>query len=405
MNNVLHLVKIYLGALLLTSLSVVQAQANPIRMAPYVDITTLSPQVLLSLEYSEYTLAFAQAECSATTFKGVWGPTSTGPLSVTSLVNPISLLKEKKVDLIISFGKAEKQWNDVMMPALCAAKENKSPAELQAFYQSFLDAYGVSKLDFIIPEDSFDNTLSYQLRNKAIAGLKKANPSLIVSFTLPVSESGLASNALNILNDAKENESNIDIVNLLTMFFNMGDRNLGTMAISAAIESKKKIEPIFPNAAIGITPMIGKNAENEEFSLKDATFIVTQIKTIPFVEFLSFWRLTRDYPLFTFTDTFLEDPTVRRLGSVVIPKITTTTRESSTNPVNEVTMTPTASNFNGLLSQLAVNEPTIVPANFALSFDIKPIGTVSGFGSIIHYTQDKTDLGPKGRIPGMNLNI
>ena len=68
-------------------------------------------------------------------------------------------------------------------------------------------------------------------------------------------------------------------------------------------------------------------------------------------------------------------------------------------------LTATATNFNGLLSQKAVNEVTTVPANYALSFDIKPIGTVSGWGSIIHYTQDKTDLGPKGRIPGMYLNI
>ena len=63
-------------------------------------------------------------------------------------------------------------------------------------------------------------------------------------------------------------------------------------------------------------------------------------------------------------------------------------------------LTAPASNFNGPLSQLAVNESTIVPANFALSFDIKPLGTVSGWGSIIHYSKDKTDIGPGGRIPG-----
>ena len=68
-------------------------------------------------------------------------------------------------------------------------------------------------------------------------------------------------------------------------------------------------------------------------------------------------------------------------------------------------LTPTASNFNGLLSQLAVNEPTIVPANFALSFDIKPLGVSPGWSNIIHYSKDKTNMGPAGRIPCIAFEI
>jgi hypothetical protein len=63
----------------------------------------------------------------------------------------------------------------------------------------------------------------------------------------------------------------------------------------------------------------------------------------------------------------------------------------------------TAGAFNGLLTKFAVIESTIVPANFALSFDIKPFGTVSGLASIIHYSQDNSNIGPKGRIPGMSF--
>ena len=40
-------------------------------------------------------------------------------------------------------------------------------------------------------------------------------------------------------------------------------------------------------------------------------------------------------------------------------------------------LTVPASNFNGPLSQLAVNEKTTVSANFALSFDIIPFGAWS----------------------------
>ena len=44
---------------------------------------------------------------------------------------------------------------------------------------------------------------------------------------------------------------------------------------------------------------------------------------------------------------------------------------------------------------------TTVPPNYALSFDIIPLGTTIGYGSIIHYTQDHSDIGRRARIPGM----
>ena len=51
---------------------------------------------------------------------------------------------------------------------------------------------------------------------------------------------------------------------------------------------------------------------------------------------------------------------------------------------------------------LAQGVKTNVPSNFALSFDITPTGIVSNdWSSIIHFTQDYSDSGPKGRIPGM----
>ncbi len=64
-----------------------------------------------------------------------------------------------------------------------------------------------------------------------------------------------------------------------------------------------------------------------------------------------------------------------------------------------------ADEFTGYLSEYAVFESTIIPANFSLSFDIKPFGTVSEWSSIIHYTIDDTNLGPDGRNPGMALTL
>ncbi len=61
----------------------------------------------------------------------------------------------------------------------------------------------------------------------------------------------------------------------------------------------------------------------------------------------------------------------------------------------------TASDFNGPLSKLAVYQKTTVPANFSLSFDIKPFKTVSRLASIIHYCKNNTDIENVGRMPGM----
>ena len=49
---------------------------------------------------------------------------------------------------------------------------------------------------------------------------------------------------------------------------------------------------------------------------------------------------------------------------------------------------------------LAQGLKTIVPSDYALSFDIIPMGLVPGLSSIIHYSQDNSDNGRKGHIPG-----
>lgn len=73
--------------------------------------------------------------------------------------------------------------------------------------------------------------------------------------------------------------------------------------------------------------------------------------------------------------------------------------------IGSIQMTPfsfnPASNFKGPLSMLAVYRNTFVTANFALSFDIKPFGTVSDLASILYYR--KSDMGSAAGIPGIVL--
>ena len=60
-----------------------------------------------------------------------------------------------------------------------------------------------------------------------------------------------------------------------------------------------------------------------------------------------------------------------------------------------------ANDLNGPLSKVAAYETTNVPENYSLSFSITPTGTASDWSSIIHYSGDKSDVGSKGRMPGI----
>ena len=56
--------------------------------------------------------------------------------------------------------------------------------------------------------------------------------------------------------------------------------------------------------------------------------------------------------------------------------------------------------LNGALKKGVVIEKTTVPADYALSFDVTPLRVIQHWGSIIHYSGDNSNAGPKGRMPG-----
>ena len=59
------------------------------------------------------------------------------------------------------------------------------------------------------------------------------------------------------------------------------------------------------------------------------------------------------------------------------------------------------SDFSGPISKGSLIGKAVVPADYAISFDITPTGLVSDLSSILHYTQDYSNIGLQGRIPGM----
>ncbi len=174
---------------------------------------------------------------------------------------------------------------------------------MQAQYQKVVTQFSLKRVDFDIEGGGLS---SYALRDSAVAGLQSANPGLQVSYTLPVLNNGLMSNALAVVQDAISKGVNLSTVNIMAMDFGGSYDNGGQMEVAAlygAWSTADQLENVYSNtnyaqmaAKVGITPMIGQNDNsNEVFTLANASQLVSDAHTYGF-GFLSFWSATRDYP-------------------------------------------------------------------------------------------------------------
>ena len=110
-------------------------------------------------------------------------------------------------------------------------------------------------------------------------------------------------------------------------------------------------------------------------------------------------------------DNFHYQGGVRESGKAILffhrPLVT-----SAIASIGPIQMTPISaiqfvkpSDYNGVLSKIAAYEETVdVPVNYSLSFSITPTGTVSDWANIIHCSGDKSDIGTRGRMPGILLS-
>jgi len=139
---------------------------------------------------------------------------------------------------------------------------------------------------------------SITLRDRALVGLKAANPGLTISYTLPVLPTGLTADGLNVLASAKHDGLNIDVVNIMAMDYGASVDNGGQMgldAINAAIATEKQIGSLGLTSKIGVTPMIGVNdISSEVFTLADAQALVNYAQTDANIVRLAMWSVARD---------------------------------------------------------------------------------------------------------------
>jgi chitodextrinase len=189
-------------------------------------------------------------------------------------------------DVVAVFGGA----NGSDIASVCTTE-----ASLRAAYQAVIDQYKFQWIDLNIEGGMVNDTASVDRRNKVIKQLQDSNPSLKVSYTLPVLRSGLPQGELNVLSNAKANGVRIDYVNIMTMNYGPAGIDMGQAAIDAAVSTRSQLLGLGISAPLGITPMNGQNnTQGEIFDLADADQLIAFARANSYIGWLSFWSLGRD---------------------------------------------------------------------------------------------------------------
>ena len=151
-------------------------------------------------------------------------------------------------------------------------------------------------VDFDIEGSAIADSAANDRRSIAFAGLRKANPNLIISVTLPAMPDGLDQYSIALINSDIKQGGNINVVNIMAMDYGSGQGKMGIFAISAAENTYKQVKAAgLPNVKIGITPMIGQNdIEGEIFTLDDANSLYAFTQQTDWVTWIGYWSINRD---------------------------------------------------------------------------------------------------------------
>ncbi|WP_035853769.1 chitinase, partial [Kitasatospora azatica] len=227
-----------------------------------------------------YTLAFLTPKSGCTP---MW---EDGNEALGAFTPQVSALKAAGGDVIISFG--GEAGGEL-------AQTCTSVANLTAAYANVVKTYGVTRLDFDIEGGVLDDTAANSRRDQALAALQKANPAVQVDFTVPVDPTGLESNALNLLKDAKSKGVKVNLVDIMTMDFGNGQNALKD-AESAAEATHGQLAPIYGGSSaqlwgkLGLTPIAGRNDDNENFTQANAATLESYAAARGIQE-LAFWEV------------------------------------------------------------------------------------------------------------------
>jgi chitinase len=242
-----------------------------------------------------YTLAFiiARQEGRGQETKYFKEPSWYGrvPMGQDFYKDQIEEIRKRGGDVIVSFGGEAGRELAIII---------ENPEALQAAYQSIIDRYHFTWLDFDIEGSNLDkHAEASKRRNTVLAALQAKNPGLRVSYTLPVDPDGISQASQELLTDAKAKGVNVYSANLMVMFFGKRfihkGKSEGELGIDSAMKAREQIQKIDPAVLIGLCPCLGNNGSKEEvFTLEDAKILKAFADKIPWVCSLHYWSINDD---------------------------------------------------------------------------------------------------------------
>ena len=181
---------------------------------------------------------------------------------------------------------------------------------LTAQYQSAIDAYSLTQIDFDIEGAAVVDQVSVDRRSQAMANLQATararGKTLAITLTLPVLPSGLTTEGVSVVRSAISHGVTLGTVNVMAMDYGDGaapnpNGRMGTYAINSAQSLHNQLVPLLPGKTdaqiwnlVGVTPMLGQNdVASEVFKQADMQQLLTFAGQQHLGE-LSFWDVTRD---------------------------------------------------------------------------------------------------------------
>ena len=211
------------------------------------------------------------------------------PLEQNLYADQISAIRNRGGDVIVSFGGEGGT-------ELAIAETNLAALEFK--YQSVIDRYKLTWLDFDIEGESLFKPDANERRNAVLARLQARNPGLIISYTLPVDPNGFTKGTKELLTDAKAKGVRVHSGNFMIMYFGPKfnkDRKMIDLCIASARKAHEQSQAIDPAIQIGLTALIGRNRRlGEVFTQDDAKALKQWADGQPWVCSLAFWAVNRD---------------------------------------------------------------------------------------------------------------
>src|SRR5436190_1688238 len=161
-----------------------------------------------------FTLAFLET-LSKTSCALAWNGNRSDPVSNGRYLSDIASLRTLGGDVIPSFGGWSADQGGTEIADSC-----KDVNTIAAAYEDVITRYDVTRLDMDVEGRSLTRTDGIDRRNKALKLVQDwaaaSRRPFQVSYTLPTSASGLEPSGVAILQNALDNGTNVDVVNIMT---------------------------------------------------------------------------------------------------------------------------------------------------------------------------------------------